>query len=94
MWNVAIYREIQTYLAIARQLMVAVRELQVSINTRQALIDDVKTNLEDNKIATVLFFMEMQDKETACVKDLLVKIDMVLKRPVEKEEFLDYVKRL
>ncbi|GJS24318.1 hypothetical protein Tco_0452950 [Tanacetum coccineum] len=94
MWNVAIHREIQTDLAIARQLMVVVRELQASINTRQALIDDAKTNLKDNKIATVLFFIEMQDKEMACVRDLLVKIDEVLRRPVEKEEFLDYVKRL
>ncbi|GKC22823.1 hypothetical protein Tco_1024973 [Tanacetum coccineum] len=94
MWNVAIHREIQTDLAIARKLMVAVRELQASINMRQALIDDAKTNLKDNKIATVLFFIEMQDKEMACVRDLLVKIDEVLRRPVQKEKFLDYVKRL
>ncbi|GJW14568.1 hypothetical protein Tco_0018701 [Tanacetum coccineum] len=94
MWNVAIYREIQTDLAIARQLMVAVRELQENINTRQALIDDAKTNLKDNKIVTVLFFIEMQDKEMVCVSDLLVKIDEVLRRPVEKQEFLNYVKRV
>ncbi|GKC42996.1 hypothetical protein Tco_1060718 [Tanacetum coccineum] len=90
MWNVVIQREIQTDLAIAKQLMVAVRELQASINTRQTLINDAKTNLKDNKIAIVLFFIEMLDKEMACVRDLLVKIDEVLKRPVEKEEFLDY----
>ncbi|GKC60068.1 hypothetical protein Tco_1087666 [Tanacetum coccineum] len=94
MWNVAIHREIQTDLAIARQLMVAVRELQASINTRQALIDDAKTNLKDNKIAIVLFFIEIQDKEMAYVRDLLVKIDEVLRRPVEKQEFLNYVKRV
>ncbi|GJX91219.1 hypothetical protein Tco_0344545 [Tanacetum coccineum] len=94
MWNVTIQREIQNDLAIARQLMVVVRELQANINTRQALIDDAKTNLKDNKIVTVLLFIEMQDKEIACVRDLLVKIDEVLRRPVEKEEFLDYSKRL
>ncbi|GKA13195.1 hypothetical protein Tco_0692841 [Tanacetum coccineum] len=66
MRNVAIHKEIQTDLAIARQLMVAVREIQA----------------------------KMQDKEMACVGDLLVKINEVLRRPVEKEEFLDYVKRL
>ncbi|GJW70398.1 hypothetical protein Tco_0127315 [Tanacetum coccineum] len=93
-WNVAIHKEIQTNLAIARQLMVAVCELQASINTRQALIDDAKTNLKDNKIATVLFFREMQGKEMACVRDLLVKIEEVLRWPVEKQEFLDYVKRV
>nr|GEW26009.1 hypothetical protein [Tanacetum cinerariifolium] len=70
----------QTDLAIARQLVAAVRELQANINTRQALIDDTKTNLKDNKIATILFFIEMQDKELACVRDLLVKIDEVLRR--------------
>ncbi|GJS36115.1 hypothetical protein Tco_0534497 [Tanacetum coccineum] len=68
--------------------MVVVRELQASINTRQALIDDAKINLKDNKIATVLFFIEMQDKEMACVRDLLVKIDEVLRRPVEKQELV------
>nr|GEX26347.1 hypothetical protein [Tanacetum cinerariifolium] len=94
MWNVVIHKEIQTDLGIAMQLMVSVRELQASINTRHALIDDAKTNLKDNKIATVLFFIEMQDKEMACVRDLLLKIEEALRRPVEKEEFLDYVKRL
>ncbi|GJT40760.1 hypothetical protein Tco_0940625 [Tanacetum coccineum] len=73
MWNVAIHRDIQTDLSIGRQLMVVVRELQASINTRQTLIDDAKANLKDNKIATVLFFLELQDKDIAFVRDLLVK---------------------
>ncbi|GJS08556.1 hypothetical protein Tco_1376897 [Tanacetum coccineum] len=94
MWNVAIHRDIQTDLSIWRQLMVAVQELQASINTRQTLIDDAKENLKDNKIATVLFFLELQEKDIAFVRDLLVKIDDVLKRPGEKEEFLSSVKRL
>nr|GEV73219.1 hypothetical protein [Tanacetum cinerariifolium] len=61
--------------------MVSVRELQASINTRHALIDDAKTNLKDNKIATILLFIEMQDKEMPCVRDLLVKIDEVVVWP-------------
>ncbi|GJS43723.1 hypothetical protein Tco_0568766 [Tanacetum coccineum] len=52
MWNVAIHKDTQTDLSIGRQLMVAVQELQASINTRQTLIDDAKENLKDNKIAT------------------------------------------
>ncbi|GKD48174.1 hypothetical protein Tco_1277150 [Tanacetum coccineum] len=94
MLNVAINRDIQTDLSKGRQLMVAVRELQASINMRQTLIHDAKANLNDNKIATVLFFLELQDKDIAFVRDLLVKIDVVLKRPGEKEEFLSSVKRL
>ncbi|GJT20018.1 hypothetical protein Tco_0878724 [Tanacetum coccineum] len=94
MLNVAINRDIQTDLSKGRQLMVAVRELQASINMRQTLIHDAKENLNDNKIATVLFFLELQDKDIAFVRDLLVKIDVVLKRPGEKEEFLRSVKRL
>nr|GEU85588.1 hypothetical protein [Tanacetum cinerariifolium] len=64
-----------------RQLMVAVQELQANINTRQTLIDDAKANLKDNKILTVLFFLELQDKDIAFVRDLLVKIDDVLVIP-------------
>nr|GEY23277.1 hypothetical protein [Tanacetum cinerariifolium] len=94
MLNVAIHRVIQTDLSIGRRLMVAVRELQASINTRQTLIDDAKANLKDNKIATLLFFFELQDKDIEFVRDLLVKIDDVLKRPGKKEEFLSSVKRL
>ncbi|GJX35053.1 hypothetical protein Tco_0246610 [Tanacetum coccineum] len=94
MLNVEIHRDIHIDLSIGRKLMVAVRELQASINTRQTLIDDAKEDLKDNKIATVLFFLELQDKDIAFVRDLLVKIDDVLKRPGEKEEFLSSVKRL
>ncbi|GJZ26891.1 hypothetical protein Tco_0571144 [Tanacetum coccineum] len=94
MWNVAIHKDIQTDLSIGRQLMVVVRELQASINTRQTLIDDAKENLKDNKIVTVLYFLELQDKDIAFVRDLLVKIDDVLKRAGVKEEFLSSVKRL
>ncbi|GJW06433.1 hypothetical protein Tco_1568856 [Tanacetum coccineum] len=93
MWTIAIQREIQTNLTIARQLMGVVRELQASLNRRQALLNDAN-QLKDNKIATVLFFIEMQDKEMAVMRDLLIKIDEALMRSVEKTEFLDYVKRL
>ncbi|GKA05262.1 hypothetical protein Tco_0684382 [Tanacetum coccineum] len=72
MLNVAIHRDIQTDLSIERHMMVVVRELQTSINTRQSVIDDAKANLKDNKIPTVLFFLELQDKDIAFVRDLLL----------------------
>nr|GEV28079.1 hypothetical protein [Tanacetum cinerariifolium] len=93
MLNVAIHRDIQNDLSLGRQLMVVVRELQANINMRHTLIDDLKANLKDNKIATILFFLELQDKDIAFVRDLLIKIDDVLKRSGEKEEFLSSVKR-
>nr|GEV29437.1 putative reverse transcriptase domain-containing protein [Tanacetum cinerariifolium] len=82
MWNVAIHRDIQTDLSIERQLMAAVRELQASINTGQTLIDDAKANLKNNKIASVLFFLELKDKDIVFVRDLLVKIgDIIMENP-------------
>ncbi|GKB18826.1 hypothetical protein Tco_0852749 [Tanacetum coccineum] len=76
-------------------------ELRATSNSRYlwdmlnvTTINDAKANLKDNKIATVLFFLELQDKDIAFVRDLLVEIDDVLKRPGEKEEFLSSVKRL
>ncbi|GJS58177.1 hypothetical protein Tco_0652961 [Tanacetum coccineum] len=82
-WTFAIQREIETNLAIGRQLMGVVRELQASLNRRQALIN-YGNQLKDNKMTNVLFFIEMQDKEMAVMRDLLLKINEALKRPVEK----------
>nr|GFA16699.1 hypothetical protein [Tanacetum cinerariifolium] len=92
MLNVAIHIDIQTDLLIGKQLRLTVRELQASVNTRQTLIDNAKENLKDNKIATILFFLELQYKDIAFVRDILVKTGDVLKRPGEKEEFLSSVK--
>ncbi|GJX11927.1 hypothetical protein Tco_0201786 [Tanacetum coccineum] len=94
MWIVAMQREIDTDFAIGRQLMGVVRALQASLNTRQAIIDEAKDMKNNTMVKSVAFFRELQDQELALQRDLMLKIDETDMWPIEKREFLDYIKRL
>lgn len=62
MWLVAIERETKRDFQIARKLYDVVKDLQESMGTRQAIIDDLNGNKSLRVVRSATFFRELQEK--------------------------------
>ncbi|GKC59990.1 hypothetical protein Tco_1087588 [Tanacetum coccineum] len=79
---------------IARNLLAVARDLEESLNMRQAIINEAKVNKNKKMVKSVAFFREQQDQELALMRDLMLKISEEQLRNFEKKEFVDYIKKL
>ncbi|GJS42303.1 hypothetical protein Tco_0567346 [Tanacetum coccineum] len=67
-------REVNTDMEIAMNLLAVARDLEESLNRRQAIINEAKVNKNKKMVKSVAFFREQQDQELALMRDLMLKI--------------------
>ncbi|GJU97158.1 hypothetical protein Tco_1326429 [Tanacetum coccineum] len=74
MWTVMMDREVDRDYGIARRLLDVVREVHVSLSTRQEIINEAKDHKDPRIMKSVAFFKEQHAKDLNLMNDLTLKI--------------------